>query len=578
MAGSRRSSGRSEANIWPGFVDAMTALLLVMMFVLSIFMIIQFALRETITGQETELNDLNVEVVELADALGLERRRGAELVSQLNDSQAEITLQASIISGLTTERDQALNEITAFEAQVATLLAQNNSLSERNNILITNLNTSENRLSTAQQQLELAGEELETAQAQIDARDQEIAIAEANLAALRENRDQEITAREAAELALLQARQEIDSGVERARLAAARADALQALVEELQQDAEQSDTIIRALDQAEAARVAEAAAAEALRKRLAESETELTAMTLALEEQRRNAEETLTLLAAAEAARNDLNNSQAENIDEITRQRALVAQANAMLSEEREVSAAAQRQVTLLNQQIAALRQQLTTLQAILDEAKERDREAQVQMQTLGADLNAALAQVAAEQRSIAELEARERERAEEEARRLEEEAKDLRAFRSEFFGRISQILNEREGIQVVGDRFVFSSEVLFAPGSAVLGAGGRAQITSVAEVIRDIADQIPSEIDWILRVDGHTDKIQVGSSSEFADNWELSQARALSVVKYLIEVEEIPANRLAATGFGEFQPISLGDSPEDLALNRRIELKLTEK
>ncbi len=571
MAGFRRASGRMEANIWPGFVDAMTALLLVMMFVLSIFMIIQYALRETITGQETELLGLNDEILQLSNALGLERRRSAELVADLNASQTQVSLQSTLIASLTQERDQALEDITEFEAQVAGLLSQNATLAERNNGLIASLNAAENRLSTAQQQLDLTASALAAAEEDIAARDQEIAIAQANIAALEDQRDADSARIDAAELALLQARREIDSEVERARLAAARADALQALVEELRRDADQNDTIIRALDQAEAARAAEAAAAELLRQKLENSEAELTAMTLALEEQRREAEETLTLLAAAQSAKEALNNTQTENVEEITRQRALVAQANALLAEEREVSAEAKREVALLNQQILALRQQLTELQVILDEAEDRDREAQVQLQTLGSDLNAALAQVAAEQRARADLEAKERER-------LEAEALDLRAFRSEFFGRIRQILGEREGVQVVGDRFVFSSEVLFAPGSADLGIAGQAQISQVASVIREIAEEIPPEIDWILRVDGHTDKVQLGSGSRFADNWELSQARALSVVKYLIDVEGIPAERLAATGFGEFQPVALGDSPEALAQNRRIELKLTEK
>jgi len=178
---------------------------------------------------------------------------------------------------------------------------------------------------------------------------------------------------------------------------------------------------------------------------------------------------------------------------------------------------------------------------------------------------------VAAEERARAELEARER-------ARLEAEALDLRRYRSEFFGRMREILGEREGVQVVGDRFVFPSEVLFPPGSATLGTEGRAQIGRVAEVIRAIIDDIPPEIDWILRIDGHTDRVPVSPGSAFRDNWELSQARALSVVRYLIDEQGFPAERLAGTGFGEFQPVDSGDSPEALARNRRIELKLTER
>lgn len=571
MALSRRSGAKLAANIWPGFVDAMTALLLVIMFVLTIFMVIQFALRETITGQEetitgqeetivgqeTELSELSNQISSLADALGLERRRSAEMVSELGDTRAQLLQQSSLVSNLMSQRDAAEEQATSFEAQVAGLLAQNAELSAGSSDILSAL-------------------------------------------------DSEVSQREAAQLALAQARGQFDNEAEKARLASARADALQALVINLQDEAadanaafvamteaEQArdaqasaadalrvelegqaadtDAAVEALSAAEQARIAEAAAAEALRAKLQDSSAELTAMTLALEDQRRRAEETLTLLAAAEAAKDNLNNSQTENVEEISRQQVALAQANQLLSEEKEVSAGAFRELELLNQQTAALRQQLNSLQETLDASEAKDLAARVQLQTLGSDLNAALARVAAEQKARAELEATERER-------LEAEAVDLRSFRSEFFGRIQEVLAEREGVQVVGDRFVFSSEVLFAAGSAELGAGGRAQIAQVAALIREIADEIPDEINWVLRVDGHTDKVQLGSGSVFADNWELSQARALSVVKYLITQEGIPASRLAATGFGEFQPVNLGDSPEALAQNRRIELKLTEK
>ncbi len=533
MALSRRSGSRLAANIWPGFVDAMTALLLVLMFVLSIFMIVQFALRETITGQETELSNLSAQVAGLAKALGLEEKRNTDLSNQLGqldaqleETNAQVQLQATLINSLTGERDAALARIASFEEQVAGLLAQN----------------------------------ADQANA--------IAAARASISELEAARDLEISRKEAAQLALAQVRSELDAETEQARLAAARADALEAMAADLQG---KLDATATSLSEAEQARLIEAATAEALRERLRNSDAELTAMTLALEEQRQKAEDTLTLLAAAEAARRNLDSLQAENVAEIERKDALLAQANSLLAQEKAASAEAQRQVALLNQQTAALRQQLSSLQALLDESAAKDREAQVQLQTLGSDLNAALAKVAAEQKARAELEARER-------ARLEAEAKDLRNYRSEFFGRVREVLGEREGVQVVGDRFVFSSEVLFAPGSAELGEAGKAQIAKVAQVIRDISDEIPPEIDWILRVDGHTDNTPLGPGSHFADNWELSQARALSVVRFLIDHEGIPANRLAATGFGEFQPVDTGSSPEALARNRRIELKLTEK
>jgi chemotaxis protein MotB len=192
--------------------------------------------------------------------------------------------------------------------------------------------------------------------------------------------------------------------------------------------------------------------------------------------------------------------------------------------------------------------------------------------------LNSALAQVAAEQRQRAELEAEKAARLEEEKARLAAENVDLAKYRSEFFGQISQLLAGQPGVRVVGDRFVFDSEVLFNPGSADLAPEGAAQIGRVVETLRLVVDRIPPEINWIIRVDGHTDNVPLSGTGEFVDNWQLSQARALSVVKFMQDSLGFPPERLAAAGFGEYQPVAAGDSPEARAQNRRIELKLTER
>jgi len=153
-----------------------------------------------------------------------------------------------------------------------------------------------------------------------------------------------------------------------------------------------------------------------------------------------------------------------------------------------------------------------------------------------------------------------------------------LARFRSVFFEKMEQVLGGREDIQRVGDRFVFQSEVLFAPGSAELGPEGQAELAKLGAVLRAVAGEIPEDVKWVLRIDGHTDKIPLGGGGRYRDNWELSQGRALSVVKYLVESENVPSHRLAAAGFGEFQPIDDGDTPEALARNRRIEFKFTER
>ena len=222
--------------------------------------------------------------------------------------------------------------------------------------------------------------------------------------------------------------------------------------------------------------------------------------------------------------------------------------ASASLEEEREISAAAQNQAALLNQQIAALRQQLASLQAALDASEARDKENEAVIADLGKRLNAALAQ----------------------------KVQELARYRSEFFGRLREVLSNRSGVEVVGDRFVFQSEILFDSASAEVNASGRQELRKLAAALLDISRQIPEEINWILRIDGHTDVVPI-NSPEFPSNWELSAARAISVVNFL-RTQGVPGNRLVAAGFGEFQPLDSGDTPEAYRRNRRIELKLTEK
>jgi chemotaxis protein MotB len=158
----------------------------------------------------------------------------------------------------------------------------------------------------------------------------------------------------------------------------------------------------------------------------------------------------------------------------------------------------------------------------------------------------------------------------------LTSELYKLQKYKSEFFGQLSETLGQREDIQIKGDRFIFQSEILFESGSADIQSGGRIALSLIAKTLIDLSNQIPTDLNWILQVDGHTDKIPI-STSRFPSNWELSHARALEVVKFFIQ-QGIPADKLSANGYGEHQPISLGSSPEDLKLNRRIELKITQR
>jgi len=219
------------------------------------------------------------------------------------------------------------------------------------------------------------------------------------------------------------------------------------------------------------------------------------------------------------------------------------------LDAERQISQRALSQVELLNQQISALRKQIAALEQALDVSEARDRESNTKIADLGRRLNVALAQ----------------------------RVQELNRYRSDFFGRLREILSDRENIRIVGDRFVFQSEVLFPSGSEVINDAGRVEMKKLADAIIELQREIPPEINWVLRVDGHTDTVPVSGNRRYRDNWELSSARATSVVKYLIE-NGVPANRLVAAGFGEYQPLDAADTPESRAANRRIELKLTER
>jgi chemotaxis protein MotB len=204
--------------------------------------------------------------------------------------------------------------------------------------------------------------------------------------------------------------------------------------------------------------------------------------------------------------------------------------------------------VDLLNQQLLALRRQMAAIQEALNAAEAKDKESQARISDLGARLNVVLAR----------------------------QVQELQRYRSDFFGRLRELLRDRKDIRVVGDRFVFQSDVLFPSGQATMTSEGLAAIDQLAATIVELERTIPKEIDWALQVDGHTD-IRPVANAQFPSNWELSTARATSVVKYLIS-RGVSPKRLVAAGYGEFQPLEEGTSEEVLRRNRRIELKLTNR
>src|SRR5271168_1025759 len=274
---------------------------------------------------------------------------------------------------------------------------------------------------------------------------------------------------------------------------------------------------------------------------------------LALERTQKGADETKistmsATLDAAEQEQKRLKDAASEGaVDADAASGKASAEATA-LDQQKQISAQALAQVDVLNQQIAALRRQLAAIEDALAASETANKESQSKISDLGQRLNVALAQ----------------------------KVQELNRYRSDFFGRLRQILGSRPDVRVVGDRFVFQSSVLFDVGKADISPAGKQSLDSLASAVLDLEREIPPDLPWILRVDGHTDNRPIGGG-QYKSNWELSAARAVSVVQYLIS-KGVEPDRLAAAGFGEFQPIDQGTDDESLARNRRIELKLTER
>ncbi len=702
MALSRRTGHRFQASIWPGFMDAMTGLLLVLMFVLTIFMVVQFVLRETITGQENELNLLSAEIAAIAEALGLEQEKVIALTSTLSDTQTELMMQANLIDQFIFQRDStqqqlvsAQAEITSFEAQIAGLLksqsektAQIADLEGENSEQKSFLNQQSADLQALRKKLENADAELttmslaleeqrraaeetlimlaaaETAQELATARLQDSVLA-LNAAQLQlADRDQDIQRLQAqvadSTAELDQTEVALAAALARQLLLEDRSAALQRQRAQLeiqerilsQTHAQQADVIKRlqtalssseksrtesqdnqfsalelakalqvqlsaalaAVAQAEDARALLQAKVDATTKELeaatSQAANQAAAQTAQAETVKASLEENLAAaLAAKLAAETDMNKVAAQlkaalamklaadqdlaaQLDASAQQKILLQQAQQALldkSQELQKSGAqllkTERQAAALNQQVIALRQQLAKVSDLLMISEEKDAESQAQLQNLGNRLNAALARATSEQQRRLKLEEAERQRLEAEKLELKAErdllasqAEDLAKYKSEFFGSLRILLADQVGVRIVGDRFVFSSEVLFAPGAAELSLLGQNEIVKVGSILNKIMSEIPQNIDWIIRVDGHTDDQPLSGTGEFKDNWELSQARALSVVKFMISQLNIPADRLAANGFAEFQPVNTVNTTRARSQNRRIELKLTER
>jgi chemotaxis protein MotB len=470
MAGSseRRRGRGGNLDVWPGYVDALATLLMVIIFVLLVFVLAQGFLSVALSSREKAMDQLNLRVAELAELLSLEAAQGEQLRQQLGRLGDDLR-------GTAAARDAAMQSLALLREERERLTSERDGLrGERD------------RLGARLSDLELA-------------------------------------ARSAADRAGAMERQMAE--------ALGRAERTGGDAARLQRDLRGSQTELAAAQAALEAMRREAQTLD--RQVLVERET----VTQRLSEMARLSEQ----IRALTALRDELERRAAQ--EQRGRERA-----EAESGERARLAESAAAQVALLTRQTEALRAELARLSRALDlaEAEGRDRNAQIAL--LGQRLNAAL------------------------AARVEE----LQRYRSDFFGRLRDVLGERPEVRIVGDRFVFQGEVLFAPGSAELSEAGLRQLRDLAGVLSEVTPLIPADVAWVLRVDGHADRTPI-RSARFASNWELAAARAIAVAQILI-AEGLPANRVAATSFGDAQPIDPGDSPQALARNRRIELRLTDR
>ena len=447
--------GRPSDFTWPGFVDALASLLMVFVFVLMVFVIIQANLSFRISGQDSRITALQNELLELGSLLNMERETNLQLSSELSNTQLKLT-------SLEGDNEQLLSQLASLQTELS-------------------------------------------------------------------DREDEIIAQQADISALSSQIFELEDNLESARsLADERSDEIEALILRLTASAE-----------------AFAEQSDAFNNQAIELQQSITLA--------KDREERISILDSKIENLNAKNTLTQEEL--IEKQRLLLIAEQALLKKAEELKSAnnasneAKAEIDKLLASTTALRLEIQKLSNLLADKERQSINDKIAIADLGKKLNSALAT----------------------------RVQDLQKFRSEFFGQLREVLKNRSEVRVVGDRFIFQSEVLFATGQANISDSGKEQLAEIASALREIEEVIPKDIPWVLQIEGHTDSDPIADNPFFRDNWDLSTERALSVVRFL-RSEGIPANRLAAAGYGEFQPIDTQNSEAAKQRNRRIELKLTQR
>jgi chemotaxis protein MotB len=475
MPGYHRRRQHNGLDAWPGYVDALSTLLMVTIFVLLVFVLAQGMLSVTLTGKDKALERLNQEIAQLTDMLSLEKGRAADL-------QGNVASLAHDLGEVTTARDALARQLSAAETEAS-----------QDSTEVTVLRATRDKL-TAQ----LSDQAVQAQSATARLNDVQTQLSQQTAAAA-------------------------DANTHTATL--------QASLTETQQHLTQNEATLSEATEAVAAATAATKIAAA---RTVQLQTQLDA-----------------LQARATTAESDLVTARAalsQDEARLAQQSQAVSAGSAALDKQKQLTDAANAELAMLNDQMAQLRAQLAAISAALELQVDTGRDKDAQIADLGRKLNLALAA----------------------------KVQELQRYRSDFFGKLRDVLKNQPDIRVVGDRFVFQSDVLFPSNSADMTSGGQAQIDKIASAVRGIASEIPPGLSWMLRVDGHADSQPV-TNGPYKDNWQLSAARAISVVQLLI-LDGVPANHLAATAFADTQPLDTGNTQDAYARNRRIEFRLTDR
>ena len=539
-------------NIWPGFVDVLATLLIVIIFVLMVFTVSQIYLNDALTGRDKALQDLRNQINELSKILILETKEKEKALQNLSQTESDLLLEKQTTGKLELQAEKDRTTISSQDLNISLLSGQIDQLLTELKIVAKALETYEG-LDITQIQTEGLGERINKALAtkidQLNETNRELELSRKELAIKVEQLN---TTNKELELSKLETENQLNVVKDLTYKLSANEIQLQDQIVQYQKITNDLIAINESLGLEDADLIEQLEAIKNKNIALENLNQDLIQKDATIFDLRGKIEELNNILSINEVSKSnqELKISDLNKQIEVLKQDNKLAEDSSILSlqESEKKAQTAFEQINVLSNEIENLQKEISLLNAALESSEQDILTKELQIEVLGERLNKALTSKVFE----------------------------LQKYRSEFFGRLKSILGDRSDIKIVGDRFIFESELLFNSGSALLQKEGEKKLKEIGLTLKEITTNIPKDIDWIIQVEGHTDKNPI-NTAQFPSNWELSSARANSVLKLLIDLGFAP-QRLSAAGYGEFYPISIGETQRDFQQNRRIELKLTSR